>query len=666
MGICTTRKSCCVVLLLLFVSLVSQSWNPSFDSRLSPFAAIRLDKYGGVADSPCVGGRRPQFYVEKDSGGRWSFCTPAGNRFFMLGVYTVGRYGSSYQSAVQAKYRSSDAWRRQTVLRLKSWGFNTLSIYWPPEVTPIAWGDGSANPEKMPFLHIFRMAGRAYLNRDGVGSRPVKSLVNMSCTNPPAPHLSCNHALNPGGNAWDVYDPAFAVYATNMAKTTHQSQGAYQADFPTSWGTGKQWVIGFVPDDSDNLTGLSGPGPEYPGRNGVVHYHVGHLVATAAPVQTNNRNFAALGCVPAGACNPYADTEVYSKLAWKDYLIRKYGTVAALNAAWGSDYTTFNVDKGYPRRLTGSKGLLDEDGSGGWLGTDLLRQTGANPNVVADLNAFLEQYAEKYYQTVAAAIRAANPGMLVFSNAPMNSNAGMTRREVLRAAGRWLDVLEVQHDPTRPVIARETFKETGRPMVTWTGFSANADSPFAGQPPAETYLDYPTQGARGSAYSDEMSSKFSLQAYDGSFPYIGENYWNWSEKMVDRTNFALVSFKDNAYDGKEAIIAPGKDPWGYFTGGEKKNYGDFVTAVKTAHLAVYGELLKGSAPPRSTRGISSYPVPSRENTNEIDARRPSELPSFRVKRTPIFDPPHNSGRIASGSAVSPFGGVASEGRAIAP
>jgi hypothetical protein len=543
-----------------------------------------LDQYGGLATAPCVGGAKGLFYVEKGSNGRWHFCTADGNVFFMQGIYTAGLYNSS---AALPKYgNSTDTYRQQTVLRMKSWGFNALSIYWLPELMPISWGGGSPNPQKMPFVHFFGFADKAKTNRYGVGTHPVKEINNGTCTNPPAPHKSCNHALGPWGKYWDFFDPAFAAYANSFAKTTSQNQGSYPADFPTSWATGKQWVIGFVPDDSDNLAGFSGPGPEYPGRDATVHPHPGHVIATAPPVQTNNGYMASIGCLPAGSCNPYSDTTVYSKNAWRDYLIGKYGTIGALNAAWGSNYTTFGVDLGYPAGTTGSRGVLDEDGSGPWIGSDVYRQTGANANVKTDLDAFLQLYAEQYYGTVAAAIRAANPGMLVFSNAPMNSHAGMTRRPVLRAAGKYLDVIEVQHDPTRAVVAQETFKETGRPMVTWTGFIAPNDSSVKGG--ADAYLVFTTQSGRGTAYTTEMTSKTQLQAYDGSYPYIGTQWWSW---MDGSENWGLVSFLDNAYDGKEAVVPTSRDPWGYPTGGEPGNYGNFLTNVQTSNFNVMQKLL---------------------------------------------------------------------------
>ena len=61
------------------------------------------------------------------------------------------------------------------------------------------------------------------------------------------------------------------------------------------------------------------------------------------------------------------DPKLYAKYAWSAFLQKKYDTIAALNAAWGSDYTSFGDDGGYGA----GTGVLDEDGRHkAWLGAD--------------------------------------------------------------------------------------------------------------------------------------------------------------------------------------------------------------------------------------------------------------------------------------------------------
>jgi hypothetical protein len=76
--------------------------------------------------------------------------------------------------------------------------------------------------------------------------------------------------------------------------------------------------------------------------------------------------------------------------------------------------------------------------------------------------------------------------------------------------------------------------------------------------------------------------------------------------MVDSVlegNWGLTSLFDNAYDGKEARVARGKDPWGYPTGGEEKDYGNFVGPVTAANRAVQIGLRNAAAaadPPKKS------------------------------------------------------------------
>jgi len=51
-------------------------------------AQTQLDQYGGSKAIPCSAGAKPHFYTEKINN-RWWLCTPAGNAFFMKGVYNV-------------------------------------------------------------------------------------------------------------------------------------------------------------------------------------------------------------------------------------------------------------------------------------------------------------------------------------------------------------------------------------------------------------------------------------------------------------------------------------------------------------------------------------------------------------------------------------------------
>jgi hypothetical protein len=56
------------------------------------------------------------------------------------------------------------------------------------------------------------------------------------------------------------------------------------------------------------------------------------------------------------------------------------------------------------------------------------------------------------------------------------------------------------------------------------------------------------------------------------------------------TNWGLITPLDNPYDGKRATIAGngnGNDQWGYPTGGEAANYGDFIDDVTAENNSIY-------------------------------------------------------------------------------
>src|SRR5262249_54487027 len=92
------------------------------------------------------------------------------------------------------------------------------------------------------------------------------------------------------------------------------------------------------------------------------HEDFGYVLAASNPNMPTS---------PSGGYN-YADQTLYAKLALRDFLSAKYGTIGALNAAWGTRYTTFdtsdrNGDAGikngqYTSYGTGT-GFLDENGA---------------------------------------------------------------------------------------------------------------------------------------------------------------------------------------------------------------------------------------------------------------------------------------------------------------
>ena len=553
----------------------------------------KRDRYGGVKQRVM---EAPGYFRTQKVGDRWMLVTPEGNPFWMAGVYVVDfRDGNKAAAeAFAAKYGSDWAkFSEHAVRRLRAWGFNTLGEYSGAHLLPVPTRcNPRGNQEKMPFLRILNPSWYSAVNLWGLAPGPVKTLITGG--------VDPNIYKGRLGHLPDVFDPNFEAYARALASDPRQEDpgcpaaekldnaeldGEQQAAprgprHPTLADT--PWLIGTTMDDADHLFGF-GPGPESPGHNRLIHPHIGWIVAVTNPTQSHNHEIGK----PFGLKREveYADQSVYSKLAWRDYLLGKYGSLESLNVAWGSDYTSWDSDGGWPQ----GRGLLDENGRHPWIGADYERLSDTAPRVAADMDEFLERFADRYFAVVAAAIRAATPNHLVLSPTMLNAHRGLSRRQVLRAAGRHCDLIQVHQDPDTPALIGVTYQESRKPLLSWVGIAARSDS--AVDTPTDQG-EVETQGDRGARYQQVVETLFSYQAPDGSYPMVGLDWWEYMDKVDEGVNWGLVTPQENAYDGREAAVRRGTDRWGYSTGGEARNYGDFLSNVTSANQDVLRKLLE--------------------------------------------------------------------------
>ncbi len=286
----------------------------------------------------------------------------------------------------------------------------------------------------------------------------------------------------------------------------------------------------------------------------------------------------------------FRDPVLHSKEALKQFLIAKYGTVEALNRSWGSNYGTWDIAApGSP------KGFLDEDGTSRWVGGDAFQLRGASPAVKADLDAFLHEFAARYFKVVHDAIRAVDKNHLIFGPAALNNYGVMSRREILQAAAPYVDVFHFNYDvdpavrnPMAGAVA--SYDLTGRPAIMWLGITANRDSDLSKFPQPYGMPAVATQAQRGAIYETALKNFATARGSNGDYFVVGFDFWSWGNHGGEQANWGLVSFHDNAFDGKEAVPARGKDPWGFATGGEQAAYGDFISSVKSANEQVPAEL----------------------------------------------------------------------------
>lgn len=564
------------------------------------------DQYGGFTSLPCPNGPQANFYTQK-IGKRWHLCTPAGNAFWMNSVYNADASdsGTDYQgnvlsNLVQSKYASGFTgnstlnWGLQTVRRLKSWGFTSLAEYANAWTLPIAtngdWTTPDASiPVKLPFVGYTAASLYSLSNGGNYANGPVKDLMAGVKTSVYGGYRS---------QAVDYWDPNFAQWLSNDLSNDYWTVRSMTASY-------HDYQIAMVVDDTDNLQGF-GAGPDFPTvAYGVVspgydQPHLGWVILVTASTQSSNSTWGAT----------YTNTTVYSKQKLSSWLSSKYnGNIAALNAAWGSSYTTFGSAGGWG---TGS-GVLDEDGtcpsragSPCWVPTDAFTLNGATTAMQNDLNAFLLFHAQNYFSTVKSALSQKLPGVLYGGPTTLGTWGTPARREILQAASQYVDVLGVATIPPlcsncTDLQQRIDFIGTyfgDKPWASWEGFPANADSYMS--PYATPQDEFSTQAQRGQAYQQRVQQLVSAaDSSTGTYHLVGFKWWDLYDMRGESTNWGLLTPRDDPYDGVSATKTPGADPWGYPTGCvngygcEQGNYGDFIDAVQSANISAIRTIASG-------------------------------------------------------------------------
>jgi hypothetical protein len=543
----------------------------------------------------CSKGPAAHFYTAK-IGDRWWICDPAGNGFFLRGVWDmVANANSTTAAFVQSKYAgplpSWEAnWALEQVRRIQSWGFNTVSDFsinelWPGTVDP-AWGTpGNTIPIKAPFALTEQITRYSFTNSGGVcGASALKDMMNGV-----GPAYTGYH-----WNYGDYFDPNFTNCIANQLSTD-------------TWGLllalnsiNSPYLIYVTIDESDQLGPLDA-GPNFstvdnantgvllPGKNSA---NVAWVTLVAAPTQTAN---SAQGVT-------YSDTTVYTKGAFSNWLSARYsGNIAALNSAWGANYTSFGSAGGWGV----GTGVMDENGacpsaaSGQtcWVG-DPFALIGETATMQTDMGAFYAYYLDQYFSVLTGQFHIYAPGVMLL--AQLGSWGAPPPQQVLTEAPKYIDLPLMGMTPAWVCLnctdqqARIDFTAQylgDHPWINWAGFFAlpdSAESAFAPPNPA-----YATQAERGAGYQTMVNNILTAKttAY-GSYPIVGFDWWGLYDLNSQDANWGFLTPLDNPYDGTSATIAGGgPDQWGYPTGGEVANYGDFLTAVTTANLNIYPSML---------------------------------------------------------------------------
>lgn len=334
----------------------SQTAKAGESIQVSPVA---LDKYGGRTDISCSTGAAGYWTVGK-VGSRWWFCDPLGHAFFMQAVQLVNGAvpgvtdsgGVSVGTVIANKYGNTANWGMAENQRLLSWGFNSLGIddyytvypWYTDNNFPADSHGLHTNPYKLPIIGQIAFVGNSE------SAAPITDSTTNTTWTPTQAVKSMTSARSPyttysyGNPPPDVYDSRMYTWLQHALASENQ----YNPFDGPSWccvtpgSPYANYMIGVFVEDGDTVRPVVGqPDPNFAGTSGVWPV-LGWVVSTLSPVL-----YADSGCVASnyGARNPeyclYPDGTMYSKKAWANYLTSKYGTISALNAAWGSNYTTF-------------------------------------------------------------------------------------------------------------------------------------------------------------------------------------------------------------------------------------------------------------------------------------------------------------------------------------
>ena len=564
------------------------------------------DIYGGATQLSCPNGPAAHFYTQK-IGSRWWLCTPSGNVFWLRGVYHADASDTNpdYQgvtlngtacttllpatpltpcSVITQKYGSLATWGPQMVQRLKAWGFNATaeysSSYVQPTATNSAWTStpDKSNPQKMPFTGLLWPSH--YARNSNSYAAPLKDLVGPTKS---SVYIGLRHAF------FDVFDPNFNQWLQkDLADYTN-------AEYNWIHSSHSDYLIGFNVDDTDELFGF-GAGADFPSftdgqPDDHVHAHLGWITLVTPPTQSS-------GTDANGNQISYSDTTVYSKKELGSWLSTRYsGSISLLNANWGSNYTTFGSNGGWG---SGS-GVLDEDGTHTWVPKDPYKLTGATAAMQKDLDDFLLHLSQQYFAVIKSALQTAAPGVLYLGPTNMGGWGAPPRRQILQAAGQYVDVFMLSTIPTLCSSCTDDQQRADfiaqyggdKPWANWEGFFAQPDSYMSVYPaPGDSAPPNSSQPLRGQMFQTMLNGLLNAKdSITGTFHIVGYKWWELYDNRGEQANWGLLTRRDNAYDGTSSVISTALDLWGFLTGGEKANYGDFIGPVTTANQNIYKTLL---------------------------------------------------------------------------
>jgi hypothetical protein len=339
---------------------------------------LALDAYGG---HPGLQGTATGYFHAEKLNGRWWLIDPLGNAFYAVGVSLITSGGmlardgtNPYLEKLKEKYGDPldvQAWAKDTVDRLKAWGYNTVGPY-----------SSSTLYDRMPYIQDLAVldASINYIRSQNGGVDEYPILWEES-----------KYDSVYRRHFFDVFNPVFITYTNSYISSTI-SLGNYQND-PN--------LIGYVADNEV---------PLWYGR-----------CVDAPPSFTCSPNSPWLPGKTMADVYIAMPASAEGKQAWVSHLEGKYESIGALNDAWGTSYASFDAllsttvisdtvntapDKSaflsqiMARYFGTIKGAIEEyDGNHMYLGSRLITCCGLYyaPEVYQQLAAYADVVTLNYY-----------------------------------------------------------------------------------------------------------------------------------------------------------------------------------------------------------------------------------------------------------------------------
>ena len=542
---------------------------------------IGLDAYSGLTAAPVPGCNPTGYFQVLRVKGRWVYADPDCNAFYQFSVYAANA-SFILQDVYQSRYGNDESkWAKHSLQREGAYGFNTNDIFYSNYMLPVDTSTGKGASIKLPFLLFFNTMNDASYDPTLLGlPEAVKDMCAGQDKN--GYSMFCLYTL-------DIMDPNWTV--ANNAEL-----GVQISDFLGGFNT-IPWVPAISLGDADQVGMFKGNGLKFPN-----YPHPAMVTATSAfnynlPPVNGNWQRPILYAKAGWTCNAIANDPTNFPPGGS-YLEKKYGTIAALNQAWGTGnfYTSFCDAGGFG---TGT-GVLDEDGQHtAWFGNpiDYYNQVGMNPNLLADLNNYLYTMAYQIYYPQVSVVRGYDTNHLLMCGVHGGTGDRGMRPMVAQAfhdAGCQILVMGWDSKSHQYPLAanKAVYDQIGLPMTLFYGVTAQADSDYSNYPDNGAYdADYPTQLLRGQAYNNDNLAMYGSTGSNGDYFVMGINFWGLTDESDEDRNWGFISLSDNVYNGNCAVIAPSIDQWGYPCGGEAANYGDFTDGATQTNSAILQQLI---------------------------------------------------------------------------